>query len=73
MRVVLVDPAPRRGIQEAYESLGISYIAATLRAAGHEVTLISSALRCLSVRATVRAIRKVEVALTHATVQRDSP
>jgi radical SAM superfamily enzyme YgiQ (UPF0313 family) len=58
MRVLLVDPAPRRGIQDAYESLGIAYIAATLRAAGHEVTLISSALRCLSVRATVRAIRK---------------
>ena len=60
MRVVLVDPAPRQGIREAYESLGIAYIAATLRAGGHEVTLISSALRCLSVRAMVRAIRKVD-------------
>jgi len=60
MRVVLVDPAPRRGIKEAYESLGIAYIASSLRAEGHEVTLISSALRCLSVRATVRAIRKAD-------------
>ncbi len=60
MRVVLVDPAPRRGIREAYESLGIAYIAASLRAGGHEVTLISSALRCLSVRAMVRAIRKAD-------------
>ena len=60
MRVVLVDPAPRRGIREAYESLGIAHIASFLRAGGHEVTLISSALRCLSVRATLRAIRKAD-------------
>ena len=60
MRVVLIDPAPRHGIKEAYESLGIAYVASSLRAEGHEVVLISSALRCLSLRATVRAIRKAD-------------
>lgn len=60
MRVVLVDPAPRYGIQEPYESLGIAYIASTLKREGHEVKLISSALEYLSLRGTVRAIIKAE-------------
>lgn len=60
MRVVLVDPAPRYGIKEPYESLGIAYIASTLKREGHEVNLISSALEYLSPRGMVRAIIQAE-------------
>ena len=57
MRVTLVDPALRKGLKEAYETMGIAYIASVLRENGHDVTLISSALEWLSPRKAVRAIR----------------
>jgi len=60
MRVTLVDPALRKGLKEAYETMGIAYIASVLREGGHEVTLISSSLDWLSPRKLAGAVRESE-------------
>ena len=60
MRITLVDPALRKGLKEAYETMGIAYIASVLREGGHEVTLISSSLEWFSPKRVVRAIKESE-------------
>lgn len=58
MRIVLVDPSPLQLISpiEPYEHLGLGYLGAVLREAGHEVVLVSSILDTLNLHQTVRAI-----------------
>ena len=39
MRITLVDPALRKGLKEAYETMGIAYIASVLREVGMRLRL----------------------------------
>ena len=44
MHILLVDPAPRSGITEPYEHLGLSSLCAVLRTKGYEVDILSGPL-----------------------------
>ena len=59
MRIVLVDPAPRCGIIEPYEHLGLGYLCAALRNNGYEAEILSAPLHNLSFRQLVRKIRQL--------------
>jgi radical SAM superfamily enzyme YgiQ (UPF0313 family) len=65
MRIALVDPSPLQLISpiEPYEHLGLGYLGAVLRNAGHEVVMISSILDHLNLKQTVRAIVKTQADL----------
>ena len=56
MRVLLVDPAPRSGIIEPYEHLGLAYLCAALREKGYEPEILSASLHNISPRRLVKKI-----------------
>ena len=60
MRVLLVDPAPRSGIVEPYEHLGLGYLCAAVREKGHETKIVSMPIHNLSVRRAVKRIREYD-------------
>lgn len=65
MKVLLVDPSPLELISpiEPYEHLGLGYLGAVLRNAGHEVIFLSSILDKLNFKKTVNAIVKADADL----------
>jgi anaerobic magnesium-protoporphyrin IX monomethyl ester cyclase len=57
MKVLLLNPSPGNRIWYRAEHLGIAYLAAVLRQAGHEVHLLDSFLEDLDVDQTYQAIQ----------------
>ncbi|UCE17863.1 MAG: cobalamin-dependent protein [Gemmatimonadota bacterium] len=60
MRILFVDPAPRSGIVEPYEHLGLGYLCAALGGKGYEVDTLSVPLQNLSAHRLVREIMKTD-------------
>ena len=75
MRVALVQPPPRSEFDRhwaRFPSLGIAYVASSLRAAGHEVVLLDGKLAYLDVAEIVEGVRSSQpdlVGITCMTVE----
>ena len=65
MRIALIDPSPLQLISpvEPYEHLGLGYLGAVLRKAGHKVLMVSSILDKLNFNETINAITKTNADL----------
>ena len=66
MRVALVQPPPRSEFDRhwaRFPSLGIAYVASSLRAAGHEVILLDGKLAYLDVAEIVERVRSARPGL----------
>src|SRR5262245_2081266 len=75
MRIALVNPPPRGELEKhwaEYPILGLAYVASSLRARGHAITLLDGKLAALSVEQIVAAIAQAKpdlVGITCMTVE----
>ncbi|HHV61493.1 MAG TPA: radical SAM protein [Firmicutes bacterium] len=56
MKVLLINPPRHASLTDSIENLGLGYIAAGLRRAGHDVTLLDASIENLSIDAVVRRV-----------------